>query len=1064
MHNHRAIFSVSLASAGVCLIAAALAAAPAQNGEQPAGRPSFDPFSSLRFRNLGPAVAGGRLSSVVGVPGQPNIYYVGAAAGGVFKTVDGGISWMPLFQHEAVSSVGAIALAPSNPNSVWVGTGEPNLRNDISTGGGVYYSPDGGITWRFMGLANVGQINSIVVSPSDPSTVFVGVTGHAWGPGPDRGVYRTTDGGKTWNKVLYVGDTTGVSDMVMEPGNPKILYAGMWQVLRHPWVLESGGNSSGIYRSTDGGDSWQKLTAGLPAPPTGRIGLAIAPSNPAHLYALIESKNGVLWDSLDRGEHWTLASSFRSLQARPFYFSHLYVAPNNQEKVYFLSFDILESTDGGRTAHLIARGVHPDHHALWIDPGNPDRMIEGNDGGAYVTTDGARTWRHLDNIPIEQFYSVTVDPYDHPYGLCGGLQDNSAWCGPSNSLNRGPMPGSAWFITAGGDGQYAVPAPGTPYIYSDSQQGVITRLNRETGETASVKPYLPGVGDQPLADLKYRFNWTSPIAVSPADSKEIYLGGNVLFRSTDSGIHWTVISPDLTRNDKTKQQITGGPILNDLSSAENYDTILSLAISTLDPKLIWVGTDDGLVQMTRDGGLHWENVTANISGLPEWGRISQVEASPFSAGAAYVAVDFHEMENNRPYVFQTGDFGKTWTNITRNLPEGAPAHVVREDPNRRGLLVAGTDTGLFYLIDGGQWRAFHSGFPTTPVYDLQFVKATHDLAVATHGRGMWLLDDLSPLEQAGDSSPSGMKLFAPVAAVRWALYNGHDLDLAAFHAPNPPSGAAIDYFLDRDYAARGAGARSAARSPVTLTITDAAGHAVRTLDVPATAGFHRVVWDLDYDPAVPLALGGPAREAGAFGGSGASPAAPGKYRIILSAGGQNQAATLAVEADPRSHATAADYEAQTRAALQSRDLTSGVDNEINRITALRRQLDTLESVLRSHSDDAADQPLLDDIDKLAMSLDALEDPLFNRPAVNDSKGYLHYLSRLHDRVTRLQGEINSGYGQPPSDAMMEQLAELKQEAAANEQKFQAFAKGALAEFNRAAASRGLSQLFVPGMR
>jgi photosystem II stability/assembly factor-like uncharacterized protein len=1052
-----------LAALASLTLAGAWLTAQARNPAPPAAE-SSDPLSALRFRNLGPAVAGGRLSSVAGVPGQPNVYYVGAAAGGVFKTVDGGITWMPLFQHEPVSSVGAIAVAPSNPNSVWVGTGEPNLRNDISTGGGVYYSPDGGSTWRFMGLANAGQINSIIVPPADPNVVFVGVTGHAWGPNPDRGVFRTIDGGKTWQKVLYIDDTTGVSDMVMEPGNPRILYAGMWQVLRHPWVMLSGGNSSGIYRSTDGGDTWQKLTRGLPPPPEGRIGLAIAPSDPAHLYALVESKAGVLWESRDRGERWSLVSSYRSLQARPFYFSHIYVAPDNEEKLYFLSFDILESTDGGRTARIIAQGVHPDHHALWIDPRNPNRMIEGNDGGAYISTDGARNWRHLDNIPIEQFYSINIDPYDHPYGLCGGLQDNSAWCGPSNSLSRGPMPEGSWFITTGGDGQYAVPAPGTPYIFSDSQQGVISRLNRETGETASVKPYLPGVGDQVLADLKYRFNWTAPIAVSPTDSKVVYLGGNALFRSADSGMHWTVISSDLTRNDKSKQQLTGGPILNDLSSAENYDTILSIDISTLDSKIIWVGTDDGLVQVTRDGGLHWTNVTANIPNLPEWGRISQIDASPFAAGTAYVAVDFHEMEDNRPYVFQTDDFGKTWTNITRNLPDGAPAHVVREDPNQRGLLIAGTDTGLFYSIGGGPWQPIHSGFPTTPVYDLKFVKSTHDLAVATHGRGMWVLDNLSPLEQVGASMPSGMKLFTPLAAVRWALNNGHEVPSSAFPAPNPPDAAAIDYFLDRGYEPASAGRRSRMRSPVKITITDAAGHAVRTLDVPAGAGYHRAFWNFTYDPATPLSSVGPTRGGGGFGGFGAPPVVPAEYHVTLTAGDQTQSATLRVEGDPRSHATPADYEAQTRAALEARDLVSSVDNEINRISALRQQLDTLENVVRSQSEENADQSLLASAANLAKSLDVLEDPIFNLPAVNDSKGYLHYLSRLHDRVTRLQGEISSGYGQPPSDAMLSELAELKQEAAASDQKFQAFVKGDLAEFNRAAASSGAGRLFVPGLR
>jgi photosystem II stability/assembly factor-like uncharacterized protein len=1033
--------------------------AKAQNRPRRASIEAPSPLHSLEFRNLGPAVAGGRVTAVVGVSGKPNLYYAGTAAGGVFKTTDGGVSWTALFQHEPVSTVGALALAPSNPNLVWLGTGEANIRNDIATGRGVYFSPDGGRNWRYMGLGDAGQISSILVSPLDPNVVFVGVLGHAWGPNAERGVFRTTDGGKTWKKVLYVNATTGVADLVMEPGNPKILYAGMWQVERRPWVLESGGPGSGIYRTTDGGDTWHKLSAGLPKEPVGRIGLAVAPSDPAHVYALVSAKEGVLWDSRDRGEHWTIVSRNRNLDARPFYFSHVYVSPDNEEKLYFLSFYILESTDGGRTARVIARGVHADHHSLWIDPHNGERMIEGNDGGPYVSTNGARTWRHLDNIPTEQIYSVSIDPNETPYGMCAGLQDNSAWCGPSSSVSRGSITGAEWFTVAYGDGQYAVPAPGTPFIYADSQNGVIQRLNRKTGETAALRPYVPGVGDQPAAELKYRFNWTSPIAVAPNDSKVIYLGGNVLFRSTDAGLHWTAISPDLTRNDKTKQQPTGGPVILDQSGAETYDAILSMDISAVDPKVIWVGTDDGLVQMTSDGGRHWQNVTADIPKLPEWGRISQIEASPFAAGTAFVAVDFHEMENNRPYVFRTDDYGKTWTNITGNLPEDAPVHVVREDPNRRGLLVAGTDTGLYWKIDNQAWQPIRSGFPTTPVYDLKFVKPTHDLVVATHGRGLFVLDNLTPLELASGTASAGVKLFPPLAAVRWALFNRHPIRLASFAAPNPPQGAVIDYFLDRDY-----DAEDGTAAAVKITITDAAGHEVRTLEAPAGHGFHRLVWNLHYDPPLPLSGEAGPRGGGFFGGFGEPPVAPGQYQVTLSAGSEKQSATLQVAADPRTQAAAADFRVQTKAALEAREMVSTVNREINRIDALRQQLETLEEVLVAHQKDDAYRPLLEQALQLEEKLDALEDPIYNRAAIGDSKGYLHYFSRLHDRVTRLLGAIGAGYAQAPSDATLEQMAKLKKEVAASEQTFRTFVSRDLAEFNRAAAGNHIGPLFVPGMR
>jgi photosystem II stability/assembly factor-like uncharacterized protein len=1025
-----------------------------------AADPAPSPLEALHFRNLGPAIAGGRVTAVAGVAGDPNLYYVGTAAGGVFRTEDGGVSWTAQFQHEPVSSVGALALAPSNPNLVWVGTGEANLRNDIVTGRGVYFSPDGGRSWRFMGLAHAGQISSILVSPLDPNTVFVGVLGNAWGPNTERGVFRTTDGGKTWKKILYVNATTGVSDLVMEPGNPNILYAGMWQVVRRPWILKSGGPWSGIYRTTDGGDTWQKLNHGLPKGDVGRIGLAVAPSNPARVYALIGSAHGVLWASHDRGEDWSLVNRSRDLDARPFYFSHLYVAPNNADKIFFLSVNILESTDGGHTAHAIGRGIHADQHALWIDPRNPNRMIEGNDGGVYLSTDGARTWRHLDNIPIEQFYSVSIDHGRTPYGICGGLQDNGSWCGPSNSLSRTPITGAEWFSVGFGDGQYAVPARGTPYIYADSQNGMIFRLNRDNNETAYLRPYFPGVGDLPAADLKYRFNWTSPIAVSPASPKEIYLGANVLLRSTDAGLRWKPISPDLTRNDKAKQQLSGGPVILDLSGAETYDTILSIAISPVDPKVIWVGTDDGLVQVTRNGGRHWTNVTANIPDLPPWGRISQIGVSPFAAGSAYVSVDFHEMGNDHPYVFRTDNFGATWKNITGNLPQDAPAHVIREDPNRRGLLVVGTDTGLFYSIDNGPWKPIHCGFPTTPVYDLKFDKSTHDLVVATHGRGIFVLDNLTPLEQAGAETSASPKLFTPLPAVRWALFNRHTFELASFAAPNPHEGAVFDYYLG----ATGDPSGPSLAPPVEIVITDAAGHLVRTLEGPSTPGYHRVFWNLSY--ARPLALVGEEEMSGGFPGVlPGPPVVPGKYRVTLLAEGKKRSATIQVEADPRTHASRADFEAQTRTALQARDLVSSVDQEINRISALRQQLDTLEYILLTHATkNVTYQALFELARQMQRKLDRLEAPVYNSTAAGDSKAYLHSLSRLHGRALRLMTLLDIGYAQRPTAANIEELRILEREAAVQRRRFGEFVRKDLPAFNREAAAGGISQLFVPGFK
>ncbi len=1032
-------------------------AAPARPGRQARGatqpsRPSPSPLEALHFRNLGPAIAGGRVTAVAGVADNPNLYYVGTAAGGIFRTTDAGVSWTGLFQHQATSSVGAMALAPSDPSLVWVGTGEANLRSDIVTGHGVYFSPDSGNDWRYMGLGDAGQISSIAVSPLDPKVVYVGALGSAWGPSSQRGVFRTTDGGKTWKQVLFVNDTTGVSDLVMEPGNPEVLYAGMWQAVRKPWALQSDGPESGIYRSTDGGDSWQKLTAGLPAEPMGRIGLAVAPSEPARVYALVGSQQGVLWESGDRGGHWSLVNRSRNLDARPFYFSHLVVAPNDPETLFFLSFDLLKSADGGRSAAVITRGLHSDQHCLWIDPRNPQRMIEGNDGGAYLSTDGARTWRHFDDIPIEQFYSVSIDSGRVPYGLCGGLQDNGSWCGPSDSLSRGPITGAEWTSVGSGDGQYAVPGRGTPFIYADSQNGAVLRLDRETNELADLEPYLPGVGDYPVAELQYRFNWTAPIAVSPRDGRDVYVGGNVLFRSTDAGLEWKAISPDLTRDVKSKQQLSGGPGLLDLSGTETYDTILSIAISPRDPQVIWVGTDDGLIQVTRDGGKHWTNVAAHIPGLPPWGRISQIDGSPFDDASAYAAVDFHQTGDNRPYVFHTDDYGKTWKNIAGNLPADAPAHVVREDPNRRGLLVVGTDTGLFYSLDGNSWQAIECGFPTTPVYDLRFVKSAHDLVVATHGRGAFVLDDLSPLEQAGATAPAGVKLFAPLAATLWARFSRHGFQLVSFATPNPPFGAAIDYYLAPR---RG----SAGMAPVEISITGANGQPVRSLVGPGGAGYHHVYWDLRYDPPQPIF--GEVSAADPFGALSGPPVVPGEYRVTLQGEGATESASLEVRPDPRSHAARAAFQAQAHAALAARDLLSSVNELTNRIEAVRQQLETLEYILLAHPENTAYQNLFAEARQLESKLDRIESPIYNRAAAGDSKAYLHYLSTLDARADHLLATLEIGYAQRPTGAMTDEMARVSGDATTRAGEFDAFVKQDVAAFNRDAAAAGVSQLFVP---
>ncbi len=1040
-------------------------AADDEEEAKPAEAKSKDILDNLKFRNLGPAVGGGRVAAVAGVPGQPNVYYVGAAGGGVWKTTDGGLSWKAIFEKQPTASIGAIAVAPSNPNLVWVGTGEANPRNDVITGRGVYFSPDGGASWKAMGLENVGQIANVIVHPTNPDIVFVAALGHVWGPNPDRGVYRTTDGGKTWQKVLFVNDRTGASDLVMDAKNPMVLFAGMWEFQRQPWMFTSGGEGSGVYRSSDGGATWTKLTEGLPKPPLGRVGLAIAPSNPHHVYAIVESKKGLLWESTDLGDNWKMVSDRTAISARPFYFSTLYVAPDDERHLYFLSFNLLESLDGGKTTKNIGRGVHPDHHSLWIDPQNPARMIEGNDGGVYLTTDRGNKWRYLDNLPIEQFYQVATDDKS-PYMLCGGLQDNNGWCGPSNSLARGGIQGADFFTVVGGDGEYVVPAPGdSPVIYADSQNGYIQRLDTRHGLSRFLRPYLKDVGDYAPAELKYRFNWTSPIAVDARDANTVYIGGNVLFRSTDGGQTWTPISPDLTRNDKEKQKSSGGPINLDLSGAETFGTILSMAVSPVDPKVIWVGTDDGLVQVTRDGGKNWVNVTPNSSMVPEWGRIQQIDASPFAAEVAYFAVDRHQLDDNKPYVFKTANFGKSWTPINKGLPANEPARVVRENPNKRGFLVLGTDTGLYYSSDDGQsWTRIKSNFPTVPIYDLKFVKRTRDLVVASHGRGLFVFDNLTPLEEfTPQIKEASFKLFSTQPANRWVTWNKRGFSSGGYTAPNPPTGAVIDYYLKSELEPT-AEQKKKKQTPVKITITDEQGNAVRTFYGPSKAGFNRATWNLMYDPPTKLNFRPEPEESEFFERNIGPPVVPGIYKVAVTVNGQTETQTVKVEMDPRVPMDVAAFRAQTQAALEVRDQLSAVNEAINRLESLHQQIQTVQKLL--DSDEAAGKvtnvsykPVLEQAKALDKKVRDFESRIYNTEA-QEQYDSIHYLSRFQDRLEGLFRLVASGYANPPGPLVQQEMAELRGQAEKHLAEFNNLLKTEVAAFNKLALDHGANTLFA----
>ncbi|MCG6990148.1 MAG: glycosyl hydrolase [Gemmatimonadetes bacterium] len=1026
--------------------------------------PALDPalLHGWKARDIGPSIAGGRVSSVVGVPGKPNIYWVGAAGGGVWKTTDGGDSWSDVFKDEPTASIGAVALAPSNPNLVWVGTGEGNPRNDMVDGHGVWFSPDAGASWHFEGLGDVGQIPSVKVDPSDPDHVVVAALGKVWVPNPERGVYETWDGGKTWTKSLFVNDTTGAADVAFMPGNPRVVFATMWQMQRLPWELLDGGPGSGIYRSEDGGHTWHELTDGLPKGPLGRIAIGIAPSNPQHVYALIESKKGMLWQSLDGGDHWHMVSDNHALDVRPFYFSQVNVDPTNENHVFFASFQLMESNDGGKTAHSIDRGVHPDHHALWIDPTNPKRMIQGNDGGVYVTHDGGRSWTFDDNLPIEQTYMVATDHQD-PYHMCAGLQDNDAWCGPSSGRGRGGVPQSQWVDVTGGDGEYAVPSKSdSSVVYVDSQNGYITRLNLRDGMSHFIQPYLEGVNEMAPSKLKYRFNWTAPIAVSPTNVNTVYLGANVVFRSTDGGRHWHPISPDLTRNDKSQQVTSGGPIFKDISGAETYNTILSITLAPSAPdSVIWVGTDDGNIQVTRDGGRTWTNTRPNLKGVPPEGRVYQVGVSPFDPGTAYVAIDRHELGDDHPYVYRTSDWGRHWTEIDQGLPADYPAHVVREDPNQKGLLALGTSQDVYYSRDdGAHWTSLHGVFPTAPVWDLKFQSRHHDLVVSTHGRGLFVLDDISPLEQITDTAH--VQLFAPIPAVEYAGGPPTSLEPSRYHVPGRRGGALIAYYLPHKVKTSAA-ARAAHHGPVRIDILDAGGDTVTTEWGPGAMGVNRHDWNLRYKGPQRLDFG----QSGGFGGFGGNtpgPAVlPGRYTVVLTADGQTKRTTVDVRADPTVPFDMAAARAQLAAARTLSKEVTTLNTMVNRLHSMRGQLEHMRSLYETSEGMTLDSTVAASADSLGAHLgtlmDSLYDPHVQRNAPEDD---IHYLADFQGDLQGLGYGVFFPYDEAPSPQLKDEMNKMDARLQGYVSAYNRLVSQKVAAFNRVAAQHGVPVIVGDG--
>ncbi len=728
------------------------------------------PFQELKYRSIGPA-AGGRVCRVAGIPGNPLVYFAATASGGVWRSVDGGLSWKCVTEKLPTSTFGSIAVAASDPNVVYAGSGEANIRNNVVPGNGIYKSTDGGAHWTQVWKQD-GQIGTMAVHPHNADIAFAAVLGKAFGPNGERGVYRTTDGGKTWTAVLKKDADTGASDLALDPSNPHIVFAGLWQTRRRPWELTSGGPGSRLYVSRDGGTTWKQLTEhGLPKGPWGKIGVAVAPSDSRRVYALIEADKGGLYRSDDGGETWKLATGDHGLRQRAWYYSTLTVDPRNPDVVWCPSVPMLRTIDGGKTFQPVRGFHHGDHHDVWIDPTNPRRMINGNDGGVDLSTDGGETW-HAPPLPISQFYRIGVDTRN-PYHVSGTMQDLGSIAGPSNSLSYTGITLADWYSVGGGEAGYTLHDPSDPNIvYAGEYAGVITRYDHRTRQARMVGSYVDNPSGHGAADMKYRFRWPAPIAGSPHDPKVVYHAGNVLFRTSDGGQTWTAISPDLTRNDRRRQQWSGGPITGDNTTAEYYCTISAVAESPKEKGLIWVGSDDGLVHVSRDAGKSWTNVTEHLTGLPEWAAIKMIEPSPFDAGTALVVVDAHMVDDMHPYLYRTRNHGNTWALLSGPMPQDVPLHVVRHDPKQQGLLYAGTERGVAFSTDEGKtWQPLQLNLPTVPVHDMQ--AKGDSLVLGTHGRSLWIFDDLTPIRSwtpAVAAKPA--ELLPCLPAARWRYHGG----------------------------------------------------------------------------------------------------------------------------------------------------------------------------------------------------------------------------------------------------------------------------------------------------
>lgn len=1020
-----------------------------------------DRIAGLKARNIGPAGMSGRTAVIEAVPSNPRIVYLGAATGGAWKSMNGGTTWTPLFDDQPVHAIGALAVSPSNPSIVWVGTGEGNTRNSASIGNGVYKSMDGGKTWQHLGLEKTERIYRIALHPADPDTAYVCAPGQEWGENADRGVFRTTDGGKTWQKILYVDEKTGCGDLAMDPSNPRKLFVSMWQFRRWPWFFKSGGPGSGMYTTHDGGTSWRRLQEedGLPAGELGRAGFAISRSNPEIVYALVEAEKSALLRSDDGGRSWKTVNDSPNVAPRPFYFCDIRVDPAWPNRVYSLDFGVRISEDSGRTFSLLpaSRALHGDNHTLWIDPADPNHMYFGDDGGMSESRDRGQTARFVTNLPFAQFYHVAVDG-ERPYNVYGGLQDNGSWRGPSSIWQRGGIRNTFWQAVGDGDGFDVQPDPKDSTIgYALSQGGAFIRYNTRTGEQRLIRPAPPS------PDVRLRFNWNSALAVDPFESGVLYVGSQFVHRSADRGESWTTISPDLTTNDPEKQkQDESGGITPDVTAAENHTSLVAIAPSPVEKGVIWTGSDDGRLHVTRDGGKTWTSSEGALKGVPANTWIPHIEPSPFGGATAFVVLDNHRRADFTPYVFRTDDYGRTWRALATPNVRGY-ALSIRQDLVKKELLFLGTEFGLYASFDGGaRWTHLKKALPTASVMDMVIHPREHDLVMGTHGRAVWVLDDIRPLRALSEQAlGEPLKLYEIADAQQYWQKpedGGFGFGATEFRGENRPYGAILTYSLnapglplqddekererkqaERQKSPAASAAKGEAKKDekadktdktdktekpeVQITIEDATGKKVRTFKAPARAGVNRAVWDLTSDPSKQ-----PPRPESASPFEQGEPSGyevpPGRYTVTMKYAGHEAKQSVNVVADPRSKNTADDWKRRWDALQQGDALSDAVVEAIWRVRGTRDDIAAVEKKIRQAAEQAREKdpkkvdenPLIKEGTKLKESLTALEKKLWHAP---EFKGYLPNTDMLN--VVNEPGGLMASSWDPPSPNHLDHL-------------------------------------------